>query len=45
MLPKCHRTKAKEAIISSALEMLPAPNSVLAVVDVHDLYEEVTFFS
>ena len=44
MLPKCHQTWAKEASISSALEVLPTPNSMLVMVEVHDLYREVIFF-
>jgi len=44
MLPKCHQTWAKEAIISSAREILPTPNSKLVMVEVHDLYREVIVF-
>lgn len=45
MLPKCHQTWAKEATISSILEILPTPNSMLVMVEVHDVYREIIFFS
>ena len=44
MLPKCHQTWAKEATISSILEILPTPNSMLVMVEVHDIYREIIFF-
>ena len=44
MFPKYHHTRAKEATISSALEMLPTPNSELAVVEVYDILGSDIYF-